>query len=103
MPLSSVHDWGPQGLWGMRNLQFLLWNLGNMSKFFKGTWGANWILGAVSNFFWGNSQKAFLGISEILEIFLGNTEIQTPWGPHDCMLCQDVVKIARSSTHIKLL
>ena len=49
-------------------------------QIFQGNLGVKWILGAVWNFFWGNSQKAFLGISEILEIFLGNTEIQTPWG-----------------------
>ena len=76
--MKGIASSAPRGYGEQGNLQFFLWEHGNMSKFFKGTWEQSGVWGEIWNFFEGNSQKAFLGIRAILEIFLGNTGIQTP-------------------------
>ena len=56
--------YGEQG-----KLSFLLMGTWEHEQIFKGTWEQSGFWGAFWNFFYGNSQKAFLGIREILETF----------------------------------
>ena len=49
-------------------------------------------LGSSSTFPFRDHSKTFLGIREILEIFLGNTGIQAPQGAFN-LACQGVIEL----------
>ena len=77
---SRLHNWGPQGLWGTRELAILLLGKWEYEYTFQENSGTKWILGNNMEVLLREQSKKFWELGRIWKFFKGTQEHRPPWG-----------------------